>query len=182
VKSIRREFKQWYRALLQALPGQIGEALRRRFYGFECHRSSRVLSNVTVYHPEKLTIGKNSGISSGCQLNAAGGITIGDNVLIGPGTYIWTQNHHFSSSETLIREQGYEYAAVTIGNDVWIAAQCTVLPGLTIADGCVIAAGSVLTRSTSKYTVMAGVPAKQIGTRGNINTPPQQNASTTAVE
>ncbi len=165
--KIGREFIEWKRAFLRAIPGHIGERLRRRLYGFHCDRSSRVLSNVVVYHPEKLRIGKNTGIASSCHINASGDVTIGDGVLIGPGTYIWSQNHNFEDQERTIRSQGYSYASVVIENDVWIAARCVILPGVTIAKGSVVAAGAVVTQSTEMYSIVAGVPARRVGGRVN---------------
>ncbi len=95
----------------------------------------------------------------------------GNDVLIGPGTYVWSQNHRFDRVELAIREQGVERAAVDIEDDVWIAARCVILPGVRIAKGTVVAAGAVVTRSTEPYTIVAGVPARMIGKREEIPVP-----------
>lgn len=163
--NIAKECRKWLESLLRVIPGSIGETLRVKFGGFKCGSGCRIVQNVIIYHPKQLTIGDNSAIAANCQLNAGGGISIGSNVLIGPCSLIWSQNHKFSNPSIPIRLQGYERQQVVIEDDVWIAANCVILPGVKIATGCVIAAGAVLTKSTTPYSIWAGVPAKQIGQR-----------------
>ena len=93
---------------------------------------------------------------------------IGDNVLIGPGTYIWTQNHKFENPIIPIRLQGSEVLPVMIEDDVWIAAGCVILPGVTIGKGSVVAAGAVVTRTAAPFSVIAGVPARRMSVRGQL--------------
>ncbi|TWT81166.1 putative acetyltransferase [Planctomycetes bacterium CA13] len=162
---MRKEIIEWWRALLRAIPGRIGVTARKRWYGFHVAKGARILSHVLIYYPENLTIGLNSAITAYCQLNAKAGIEVGENVLIGPGTFIWSQNHKMRDATVNIRDQGYERAPVVIEDDVWIAARCVVLPGVRLAKGTVVAAGAVVTRSTEPYSIVAGVPAKQIGSR-----------------
>tara|TARA_R110002049_G_scaffold285698_2_gene466840 strand:+ start:59184 stop:59717 length:534 start_codon:yes stop_codon:yes gene_type:complete len=167
IRKIRKEFVLWYRAILEMIPGRIGEVLRAKLYGYRCGNQVRVLAGVTVYHPEKLSIGDRTGIAAGCQLNSAAGITIGNNVLIGPSALLWTQNHVFNDPDTPIRDQGAQYAAITIEDDVWIGGRSVILPGVCLARGTVVAAGAVVTKSTEPYWIVAGVPAKQVGQRGS---------------
>ena len=163
--KIRKELSEWYRALLRCIPGRIGESIRGVCYGFSAGPRSRVLSHVLIYYPESLTIGTNSAITAYCQLNAQAGIRIGNDVLIGPGTFIWSQNHSMMDASVPIRMQGYQRAPVTIEDDVWVAARCVILPGVCLAKGTVVAAGSVVTRSTEPYSVVAGSPAKEVKKR-----------------
>lgn len=167
-QRLRREIRDWWRALLRAIPGETGCAVRRRLYGFQAAGpGTRVLSGVIVFSPERMRIGADVGISSGCQFNANGGIVLGDHVRIGPGTIVWSQNHEFQNPDVPIALQGYERAAVTVEDDVWIAAGCIILPGVTLARGTVVAAGAVVTKSTEPYAIVAGVPARQVGHRGS---------------
>jgi acetyltransferase-like isoleucine patch superfamily enzyme len=163
---IKVEIREWYRALLRAIPGEIGCWLRRNFYGFHAGRGTRVLSNTIVYYPERLIIGENVGITAFTQINAGGGVRIGNDVLIGPGCCIWSQNHSYHDSSVPIRSQGYERKEVIIEDDVWVGAQATILPGVILRRGTVVASGAVVTKSTAEYAIVAGVPAKVIGTRG----------------
>lgn len=139
-----------------------------------------MLSHVLIYYPENLVIGAHSSITAYCQLNAKAGITIGDNVLIGPGTFIWSQNHKMQDATVNIREQGYERAPVVIEDDVWVAARCVILPGVRLAKGTVVAAGAVVTRSTEPYSIVAGVPAREISKRGVSSTQCASNGSEVA--
>lgn len=85
--------------------------------------------------------------------------------MIGPGVIIWSQNHKYESPSIPIRVQGYERRKVIIDRDVWIGAAAVILPGVHLAEGTVVAAGSVVTKSTEPYSVVAGVPARVIGNR-----------------
>lgn len=87
-------------------------------------------------------------------------VTIGDDVMIGPGTCIITVNHPLSPRGR--RNHLGVAKPVTIGNDVWIGANCTILPGVTIGNNVVVAAGAVVTKDIPDNCVVAGVPAKKI--------------------
>jgi acetyltransferase-like isoleucine patch superfamily enzyme len=169
---LRWELTQWLRASLIRVPGSIGCWLRGKFYGYQSGPESRVFENVVIYHPQKLRLGKNVQIAVGCHINAGGGIEIADNTLIGPRVSIWSQNHIYTSADVPICEQGYEFRAVKIEEDVWIGCGAIILPGVSIARGCVIGAGAVVTCSTEPFMVYAGVPARAIAKRtGNQNMP-----------
>ena len=89
-----------------------------------------------------------------------GGVEIGDRVFIGPTVGIYTANH---PTDVRRREKGYEWALpVKIGNKVWIGGGVTILPGVTIGDNTVIAAGSVVTKDIPANVVAAGNPCKVI--------------------
>lgn len=76
-----------------------------------------------------------------------------------------TQNHNFSDRDKLIRLQGGVSKPVIIENNVWIGARVTILCGVTIREGSIIAAGSVVVKSTPPFTISGGVPAKIIKER-----------------
>ena len=160
------EAGRWWRFAQQLIPGEIGCWVRRNCYGFVAGTGTRVLENVTIYHPQNLQLGNGVGISSSCQLNAAGGIVIEDDVLVGPGCMIWSQNHNFSSQTDRIRSQGYTLRLTVIETDSWIGAGATILPGVRIGRGTIVAAGAVVTRNTAPFSIVAGVPAALIGVRG----------------
>ena len=124
------------------------------------------MGNSSLYgNNGSLCIGNNLNLNRNVMLNAAEGkIIIGDNVLIGPNTVLRAANHGILKDE-LICLQPHEYGKIVIADDVWIGANVVVLPNVTIACGTVVAAGAVVNKDTLPYSIMAGVPAKQIGTR-----------------
>lgn len=97
-------------------------------------------------------------INSGCRFQDQGGITIGDGTLIGHNVVLATINHDF-----VPEHRGDNLPApIVLGKNVWIGANTMILPGVTIGDNAVIAAGSVVTRDVPTDTVVAGVPARKI--------------------
>jgi len=114
---------------------------------------------------DKITIGDFSGIGENSILGQTDEIIIGNNVMIGPQLLVLTQNHNFEDRIQLIRLQGGKTKPVQIGNNVWIGARVTILPGVTVGEGSVIAAGAVVTKNISPFTVVGGVPAKKIKDR-----------------
>ena len=109
---------------------------------------------------KNITIGKNVFINSGCQFQDQGGITIGDGALIGPKTVFATLKHGFEPED----RQSFYPAPISIGKNVWIGANVSVVPGVTIGDNASIGAGAVVTKNVAPNTVVAGVPAKVIST------------------
>lgn len=107
---------------------------------------------------KNITVGKNVFINSGCRFQDQGGISIGDGTLIGHNVVLATLNHGIAPDE---RHDLFP-APIHIGKNVWIGANAAVLPGVTIGDNAVIAAGAVVTKDVSACTVVAGVPAKVI--------------------
>lgn len=87
-------------------------------------------------------------------------VTIGDYVMIGPNTLITTVNHPLLPSKR--RMHIGKAQPVTIGSDVWIGGNCTILPGVTIGNNVVVAAGAVVTKDVPDNCVVGGVPAKII--------------------
>lgn len=113
----------------------------------------------------RIEIGENSLVNSFSMLIGSGSIQIGADTLIGPHTVITAANHTFSDSHTPIVRQEISKEGIEIHDDVWISANCTILDGVTLGEGCVVAAGSVVTESVPEYAVVAGTPAKQVKTR-----------------
>ncbi|MCI8388622.1 MAG: sugar O-acetyltransferase [Clostridiales bacterium] len=132
-----------YMTRLTSKPIDDGFALFPPFYS-ECGKN--------------IFLGKNVFINSGCHFQDWGGIYIGDGVQIGSYVVIATINH--DSDPT--RRRDNLPSAVHIGNGVWIGSHATILPGVTIGDNAIVAAGAVVTKDVAPYTVVGGVPAKAI--------------------
>lgn len=113
-----------------------------------------------------IVIGAQSGIQLFCILFGHGGVTIGKYVRIAPQTIIIASNHNFDRLDIPICRQGETSKGIVIEDDVWIGAGCKILDGVTIGQGSVIGAGSVVSRSIPPYSVAMGVPARVIRRRG----------------
>lgn len=110
-------------------------------------------------------IGDNCSLGAFSYVGAAGGVTIGDNVLIGPMVGIYAENHIFDNPDELIKAQGVRRVGISIGSDCWIGAGVSILDGVAIGNGCVIGAGSVVAKDVEPFSVVAGAPAVTIRKR-----------------
>ncbi|MCG3122747.1 MAG: Maltose O-acetyltransferase [Phycisphaerales bacterium] len=104
--------------------------------------------------------GDNLFINFGCVMLDCARITLGSNVLIGPGVHFYAATH---PTDPFIRATGQEYAKpITVGSDVWIGGHATICPGVTIGDGVTIGAGAVVTRDVPPGAVVVGNPARPV--------------------
>lgn len=124
-----------------------------------------VRSGVIILCPERLTIGDDVAINDNVWINAAGGISIGNYVIIGPKSVIHSANHKFDDVDIPIQKQGHYFKHTVIENDVWLAAAVVVTPGARIGKGSVIGAGSVVVGDIPPYSVAVGVPARVVKSR-----------------
>jgi maltose O-acetyltransferase len=152
----------WRIALVKMIPGRMGCVMRNWLLPYRQGRNCTVWDHVHLEEAKYITLGDNVSVNRYSLLHGGGGITIGSNVLIGPGVTIYSQNHGFGKRGQLIESEGYIRKPVVIGNDVWLAANVIVLPGVTIGDHVVVAAGSVVTRDIPTEMVAAGNPARPI--------------------
>lgn len=104
------------------------------------------------------TIGEGVFINSGCRFQDQGGIIIGDSCQIGHNVVIATLNHGIAPDE----RGNITPAPVILERNVWIGANATILPGVTIGENAVIAAGAVVTKDVPRNTIVGGVPAKML--------------------
>ena len=109
-----------------------------------------------------IKVGKNFFANYNCTFLDVAAITFGDNCLLGPNVSIYTAGHPVHPHS---RNSRYEYGiAVTVGNDVWLGGCTVICPGVTIGDGCVIGAGSVVTKDIPPYSIAVGNPCRVIRT------------------
>lgn len=127
---------------------------------FGAFGKSTVLSPFRCDYGENIYIGDKSFINFNVSMIDLGKIKIGNRVLIGPGTGLFTAIH---PTDPEIRATGIEKGVdITIEDDVWIGGNATILPGVTIGKGSIIGAGSVVTKDIPKMTIAVGNPAKVI--------------------
>jgi len=127
---------------------------------------TKEIQDVTVFTPiyincgKYINIGKNVFINFDCTFLALGGITIEDDVLIGPKVSLITENHPINPQE----RKGLIVKPIHIKKNAWIGANTTILPGVTIGENAVIAAGAVVSKDVPDHTIVGGIPAKFIKT------------------
>lgn len=122
----------------------------------------RSLSTVFQY-PEYIEIGDNVQIGPNCKLDGAGGISIGKGSIFAPEVLVYSRSHNFNNNlQALPFDNIMEVSPVTIGQYVWLGARTIILPGVTIGDGAVIAAGALVSKDVPSCAVVGGNPAKII--------------------
>jgi acetyltransferase-like isoleucine patch superfamily enzyme len=138
---------------------QIREMLSE-ITGIEIDDSTTVFPPFYTNFGQSIRLGKNVFINHACSFLDIGGITIEDDVQIGPRVNITSENHPLDPNDrkTLI------LAPVIIRRNAWIGAAATILPGVTIGENAIVAAGAVVSKDVAANTVVAGVPAKVIKT------------------
>lgn len=112
-----------------------------------------------------LRVGNNSAIGAYSFLGAQGGITIGDDVIMGPRVSFHAENHRYEDPDTPIRLQGETRQGIVVENDCWIGAGAIILDGVRIGSGAIVAAGSVVTKDVPAFAIVAGSPARIIKQR-----------------
>jgi len=194
-KLIFRELKSYLIFVVQNIPGMSGSYLRYVIYrpllgkcGNNVHfplgvyikgyknielgnnisfSSENRLYAESVTKESRIKIGNNVNFNTNVMVNAdnMGEIIIGNDVMIGPNTVFRSANHEFRDPAKLIRLQGHTKGTIIVGNGVWIGANCVVLTKVNIGRGAVIGAGAVVTKDVADFEIVAGVPAKKIGSR-----------------
>lgn len=129
-------------------------------------KNSSVSSSARFSNPDNIIIGCNTNINRNCILWAGKKckIIIGDDCLTGPGVTIIVSQYEVKGKEP-IRSYLQKEADIIIEDDVWLGANCTILSGVTVGKGAIIAAGAVVVKNVDSYSIVAGVPAKKIKTR-----------------
>ncbi len=129
----------------------------------------RILDNVFIDAGKALKIGKYSMITWFTLIEGGGVTCIGDRVFIGPGTKILTSTYKlhgvFTAENLPAKYQEIMYGDITIENDAYIGANCTIMPGVTIREGAVIGANALVNKDVEPWGIYVGSPCKKIGER-----------------
>jgi maltose O-acetyltransferase len=170
IQFLRKEFRnfQWRwqlaRLLMRPFPIYVGCRIRTlimRLVGFKLGRLVLFRGMPIIYGAgkwvPKLIIGNFSIISFKAVFDLAAPITIGESVAIGPKAMLITGSHKIGGP--LHRMGMLDPKPIQLGNGVWIGARCIIMPGVTVGEGAIIAAGSVVIRDVPPNTLVAGVPA-----------------------
>jgi len=124
-----------------------------------------IYPGVWIMTGRNLIIGDDVDIALDVIITTGGGVEVGDRTLIGYRTQIISSNHNIPLRPSKIFNAGHVNKKIKIGSDVWIGANCVVLPGVNIGEGSVIAAGSIVTKDIPSFSIYGGNPAKLIKKR-----------------
>lgn len=150
-----------YNNLISHAPIGLLRTLFLRWYLGAMGRGTFIQLRCRFMNGRKVQLGQNNVINFGCLMDGRKfQITTGDNVSIGPEASILTLGHDPQCPD--FSDIGGD---VKIGDRVWIGFRAIILPGVTIGEGAVVAAGAIVSRDVPEYTIVAGVPASPIGTR-----------------
>lgn len=144
--------------IIQCVPIFSLRSLCFRLSGMQIGKGSYIFRKCNLQDPGNISIGNNTIIGFYCRLDGRGTLKIGNNVNISSYTILEAGSHDFVSFRDC-------YAPIIIEDHVWIGTRSMILQGVTVGEGAIVAAGSVVTRSIPPYTIVAGVPAKKIGDR-----------------
>ncbi len=167
LRNLKKIFFYPYNFMIYLMNGPIASTpwwrLRKCIYrmlGAKIDRTSIMNMRQYILCPHHLKVGAHTHINRGCILDARGGITIGSCVSISYNVSLITGSHDATSTSFTDR-----YLPIEIGDYVWLGANVTVLTGVKIGRGAVVAAGAVVQKDVEPYTIVGGVPAKVIGHR-----------------
>jgi len=163
------EYPQLYEALLRGMriTGQLNASYHTKeqvrevisdLTGQEIDESTWIVPPFYTDFGQFIRLGKKVFINSGCMFMDRGGITLEDGVFIGPGVNIITENH---AEQPELRHNVYT-RPILIKRNAWIGASAVILPGVTIGENAIVAAGAVVSKDVPDNTIVGGVPAKII--------------------
>lgn len=142
-------------------PGyRLRRFLYRTFYGMKIGTDSCLQMRTFILAPHKISIGDHTNIGINVLLDGRRGLVIGSNVDINFNVSIFTLEHDISS-----QDYSTKGGQVTIGDRACIASGAIILPGVHIGAGAVVAAGAVVTKDVNDFSIVAGVPSREIGRR-----------------
>lgn len=166
-QAIAAEIEEWALFLFGSIPGIAGFFLRYAIYKLLFKRIASmpcIRTGVRFAFMRNIRLGHGVGINANTYVYGRGGITFGDNVLVGPGCAIVAGEHDFIADAPISQVRSAP-KPVVLESDCWIGANAVILPGVTIGCGAVIGAGAVVTKNAEPYGIYAGVPARRIGQR-----------------
>ena len=194
ISIIKRELKDWFEFLIRNIPGRTGFFIRSLYYKLRLRKSfkeNRFESGLRLEFPQNIILGSYSYFGLDCKIYASefsqikigshatfnanvminargkGKIFIGNNVLIGPNVVLRSNNHSFEDLRIPIKEQGMLSGDIIIEDDVWISSNSVILPNCKLGKGSIIGAGAVVTSDVQSYSIVGGVPAKEIRKRNS---------------
>ena len=163
-KNLRRAYDGIYKGLSMLFSIVPSNSLRRFLYQAVFHmeiaKGACIHKGAEIRDGYKICIGPRTIVGDDCILDGRGTLVIGNDVNISSRASIYTAQHQINSPDF-----SGEFKGVTIGHHAWISANTVVLPGVSVGEGAVLAAGGIATKNLDPFNVYGGVPAKKIGER-----------------
>jgi maltose O-acetyltransferase len=126
----------------------------------------QIKDGVTFKYPSDISIGNNAKIGEFSYFVGKGGLTIGNDLLLGAGTKIITSSHEHQDSTLTIREQGLKFLPITIGNNIWFGFDCKVFGGVQIGNNVIVGTNTLINKGKiDDNLIIAGTPYKIINNR-----------------
>ena len=151
--------------LFRYLPGIEGFFFRSLLYKLLLKSKGPdlyIYPGVHMIFSRKICIGQRVAINTGTYIDGRGEVRIGNYVMIGPNCLIVSCEHGYARTDVPMYQQPIKYAPIVISDDVWIGGNAVIKSGVTIGEGSVVAAGTVVTSDVPSYCVFGGVPGKVI--------------------
>jgi len=142
------------------LPGRVFSPVRLfllRTFGAKIPSKALICSGVSIWFPQNLEIGQSTTIGRNVEIYNYSPVVIGSNTVVSQYTYICTASHDYSS-----KYMTFYSSPIYISSNVWIAASSMLCPGVSIGDGCVVGARSLVTSNLPPWTICVGTPAKVV--------------------
>lgn len=131
-------------------------------YRMKISRRTVIFSHCEIRTPWKIHIGRST-IAGNCILDGRNGLFIEDDVVLGTGVHIWTEEHELNDPYFRVMPQNKQ--SVRIRRHAWVCSDTTLLPGVIVGEGAVVASKACVTKDCGEYGVYAGIPAKKIADR-----------------
>ncbi|WP_223280427.1 acyltransferase [Virgibacillus halodenitrificans] len=167
-KMIPRRLRQKMFVFFRMTNGIKGIAIRYillKTIAEKCGDNVSVHPQVYLFNPQGLSIGNNVSIHPMSYIDAAGKIKIGNDVSIAHGVTIMSSTHRYENRDVAIKDQSIDLLNTEIKDNVWVGAKVTLVAGVEVGSGSVLAAGAVVTKNISDNTIVGGVPAVKIKKR-----------------
>lgn len=147
-------------SIIPSIPSQTIRNWGLRKMGVKMSKNVKLYSGFSIRNPKALIIEDGVSIGPKVLLDARCGLTIRRNAIIAYDAIVWTLNHDYN-------DEGFcgKGASVEIGAYAWICSRSIILPGIKIGEGAIVASGAIVTKDVDPYTIVGGVPAREIGIR-----------------
>jgi len=164
IKTVFWELVNFKLGIAGYIPSHYIRRFIYRFWGIKIGKGSTIHMHASFYYPPNIKIGEDTIIGEKAVLDGRDKLTIGDHVDVASEVMFYNAEHD-------VHDQNFRAvtAPIIVGDYVFIGPRAIILPGVTIHKGAIVAAGAVVTKDISEFTIVGGVPAKEIGQRENKN-------------